>query len=131
MIKKLILIFILAFIFNLVWENFHSLLYVHYKGGPIMEFVLLRAALFDASFITFLGFLIVVFKYPKGWIFYSVVAAVVFAVLLEQYALNTGRWMYKTAMPIIPLVGTGLTPTVQLGMLSYLVFKIVMRKNNE
>jgi len=131
MIKKLISIFILAFVFNLIWENFHSLLYVHYKGGPITEFILMRAALFDASFITFLGLLAIVFRYPKGWVYYSVAVAVVFAVLLELYALNTGRWTYKIAMPIIPLIGTGLTPTIQLGLLSYLVFKIVIKNKNE
>ena len=127
MIKKLILIFILAFVFNFIWENLHSLLYVHYKGGSITEFVLLRAALFDASFITLLGFLAVFFKYPRRWMFYSVIMAIVFAILLELYALNSGRWMYETAMPIIPLIGTGLTPTIQLGLLSYLVFKITIK----
>jgi len=127
-IKKLILVFIFAFVFNFIWENFHSLLYVHYKGAPITDIILLKAGLFDAFFITALAFLVIVLNYPKNWMALSVLIAIVFAIFLELYALNSGRWEYKDAMPVIPFLGIGLTPTVQLGLLLFLSFKLVLKR---
>ncbi len=49
--KKWILVFVYAFGLNLIWENLHSFLYVHYKQGPITEFILVRAAISDALII--------------------------------------------------------------------------------
>ena len=50
--KKLIIIFFLAFVFNVIWENLHSFLYSNYMGGKITEYILIRASLFDALLIT-------------------------------------------------------------------------------
>ena len=36
---------------NAVWEYWHSVLYVHYRGRPITGLVLLRAALVDSFII--------------------------------------------------------------------------------
>ena len=102
-------------------------MYVHYKSGPITQLVLLRAALIDAFFITVLGAFFLKFDYFKNRQRYVIIIGVVAAILLERYALDTGRWMYNATMPIIPLINTGLTPTIQLGLLSYLVLKIVQR----
>lgn len=37
-----------------------------------------------------------------------------FAACLEWFALATGRWEYGALMPRIPILGIGLTPTLQL-----------------
>ena len=50
--RKILLIFISAFVLNLIWENLHSFLYESYMGGKITEFILLRATLADAIMIT-------------------------------------------------------------------------------
>src|SRR3989344_1469932 len=92
--KKLLIIFVLVFILNFIWEHLHSALYVHYKGAEITDLILFRAAIFDAGFI--------------------------FAVGVELYALQTSRWAYNSAMPIIPLLGFGLSPAVQLGVTSFI-----------
>jgi len=127
--KKLLVIFLLAFVLNFVWEFFHSNLYIHYQNKSITQLVLLRASLFDAFFVIIAGLLVIKFKFPKNWGIYVFGAGIVFAIFLEGYALSTGRWLYKDSMPIIPLLGTGLTPTVQLGLLSYLVLKLVFKTN--
>jgi hypothetical protein len=123
--KKLGVIFLLGFFLNLVWEILHSGLYVSYRGEPITFFILFHAALFDALFITALGALFL--KIPsfraRPWL--AFVIGVPAAVLLELFALHTGRWQYTSAMPLIPFIGTGLTPTIQLGLLSYIIFKLV------
>ena len=49
---------------------------------------------------------------------------IIFAIVLEKWALMTGRWAYTSAMPIIPILNIGLTPAVQLGMLGYFSNKV-------
>ncbi len=130
MIRKSVFIFILAFLANFLWENLHAPLYAHYKGGEISEFVLLRAALFDAVFITVLSSLFLCFEFFRARLWLAFVMGVVFAIPLEWWALLTGRWAYAPEMPIIPILGTGLTPTIQLGLIVYLIFLLVLRKNS-
>jgi hypothetical protein len=91
---------------------------VHYKGEVITSLILLRAALFDATFITLVS---IPFLKKQRWVF--VVLAILFAIGLEIFALKTGRWEYKDVMPIIPIIKTGLTPTIQLGLLGYISIK--------
>lgn len=111
-----IIVFLLGLVFNFVWENLHHVLYVHYKGGEITDFILFRAALFDASFITLVfGPVLVVRGLRKYW-WVSVLVALCFAIGLELWALDTSRWAYKETMPIIPTLGAGLSPTVQLAL---------------
>lgn len=123
--KKLLPIFILAFIFNFIWENIHANFYIHYQGGNISQLILLRATLFDAIFITLLSILFIFNKYFNQRLWYSIIIGVIFAIILEHWALSTNRWAYNDLMPIIPVIKTGLTPTLQLGLLSFLIFKIV------
>lgn len=127
MTKKLLLIFIYAFLFNLVWENLHSFLYMQYRGGAITQWILLRATLFDAVFIAVLGvlFMSVVYLRDRQWL--AVLFGIIAAVGIERYALQSARWAYNDFMPIIPLLRVGFTPTMQLGLLSYIIFRMVNR----
>ena len=123
-------IFLVSFLFNLIWENLHSVLYIGYQGGKITEFILMRASLGDAVMITvlLLPFLYIVWFQKRGYLI--VVAGIVLAILIEWYALSTGRWAYNEYMPIIPFLNIGLTPTIQLGLLGYLTFWITERKRS-
>ncbi len=124
MIKQITLIFIIALALNIVWENFHSLFYVHYRGGPITEYILFRAAFFDAAVITIFAYPFLKLTVLKNRLWIMVFALIVFSTGLEIWALHTGRWAYRGNMPVIPLIRTGLTPTIQLGLLSYLAMRI-------
>jgi hypothetical protein len=53
-----------------------------------------------------------------------IVIGMIVAVLNERYGLSTGRWTYDDLMPIIPIIKTGLTPTLQLGIFGYVAYKI-------
>jgi CHASE2 domain-containing sensor protein len=119
MTRRLTFIFLLALALNFIWENLHSYLYSNYKGAPITEFILFRASLWDAAIIilmSFLFFYISFFRKRKGLM---ILIGIIIAVLIEWYALSTGRWAYNAYMPIIPLLSVGLTPTIQLGFLWY------------
>lgn len=125
MTKKIFYIFIFAFIFNLVWENLHAILYFLPNGESITQYMLLRSTFFDAIFITLMGGLFLKVPYFKQRLSYSLLFGVIVAIAIELYALQTGRWAYNELMPIIPLLETGLTPTIQLGFISYIVYKFV------
>lgn len=124
-------IFGLAFGLNLLWENLHARLYAYYQHGPITELILLRAAFFDAVFIS--AILIAVTTIPffiKHQWRWTVVIGLVLAVLVERYALTTDRWAYTNVMPVIPVLQTGLTPTIQLGLLAIITAWLIAPKRN-
>lgn len=127
--KKIFLIFLLAFIFNLLWENIHSYLYVHYQGEAITQLILIRAALFDAFFITVLSWPFIYLKYFNQRLWYAIIIGVIFAIILERFALYTNRWSYTELMPVIPIIKTGLTPTIQLGLLAFVTYKLLKLEN--
>lgn len=127
-LKKLIFAFFIAFALNFVWENLHSFLYIHYKGGEITEFILLRASLVDALIIFFL-ILPFVFLKKHSWLI--ILGGVIIAIIIELFALYTNRWNYTDTMPIIPIVNIGLTPTVQLGLLGYLTYNLIFKWYNK
>ncbi len=116
---SLFFIFLIAFLLNVVWENMHARLYVHYKKKPITRLILLRAALFDAVFITLVSVLFLFIPSLQQQLWLSVVPGILFAIGLERWALYTRRWAYTEKMPLIPLLNVGITPSLQLGLLTY------------
>ncbi len=124
MTRNLIYIFLAAVFLNFVWEELHSVLYLSYQGGEITNLILLRAALFDAAVIAIFAYPFFRFAYLRQsrWILYA--ALVIFAIVLERWALGSGRWVYADAMPIIPLLNVGLTPAIQLGILGFVSLRL-------
>jgi len=122
--KKVGIVFILAFLLNVVWENLHAVLYTSYKGGEITQFILIRASLFDAVVITcfLLPFLFLPFLKNKLWLILLI--GTLIAVINEWYGLTTSRWAYNSFMPIVPFFEVGLTPMFQLGLLGCLVMVV-------
>jgi len=129
--RKLSFVFWTAFILNLIWENLHAVLYVHYQGGEITRFILLRAALMDALVILALVFLWSLLPKRFRWQWLVVAAGVVVAVVLERWALGASRWAYKDTMWIIPILNTGITPTIQLGITGFLALRAGFFRKND
>ncbi len=125
MLKKIIYIYSLAFVLNWVWENLHSPLYLHYQGGSINSFILFRAALVDAAII--LAFIFIAQKVKLNKPLFLVLGWLVVAVIIEIWALQNGRWAYSLLMPIVPVIKTGLTPTIQLAVTGYITNKFFSR----
>ena len=117
-------LFFVAFILNFIWEEAHRVLYVSYQGGDITQLILLRAALVDAVVITVLFGPLLFFTRGKRFLWISMLLALAFAVGLERFAFATDRWVYQPSMPLVPFLGTGLTPTIQLALLGVLAFYI-------
>ena len=125
--QKLGTIFVLSFVLNLIWENLHSFLYTAYQGGPITEFILLRATFGDAVMLTVLAVPFMYMAAFKRRLWLIVPIGLVLAVWIEVYALGAGRWSYNEMMPLLPFVHTGLTPTVQLALLGWVTYRLVLR----
>lgn len=129
--------FLAALAFNLVWEKMHSVLYLSYQGGVVTNFILLRAALFDAAAITLFAcplFLCELNSYKScrslTHTILFVGALTLFAIVLEKWALVTDRWAYTDAMPLLPFLHIGLTPAIQLGITGYFSLKISRMLNH-
>jgi len=124
--QDILLFFFLAFLTNFIWENLHARFYAHYRGGPITKLVLFRASLYDAFVITLMAvvFMAIPALYERLWL--VLIFGIVFAVILERWALKTKRWEYKKSMPIIPVLKVGLTPAIQLGLIAYLIYLFVI-----
>lgn len=119
MLKKFCIIFVVALILNIIWENAHVFLYANYQGGEITEFILLRAALFDALLITIISLPFFYFNFLKSRLWIVILLGLVVAIINEWYGLGTARWAYNDLMPILPIIHTGLTPTLQLALTSF------------
>jgi len=130
--NKWTLVLIYAFLLNLVWENAHQFLYVHYKGGAITELILIRAALVDALIIfgMILVFRLALYhlRISDRYSWFLIFAGISISIYLEYWALAANRWEYTDLMPIIPFIHTGLTPTIQIGLLGYIVYRVVFKK---
>lgn len=122
--KRISIVFIAAFILNLVWENFHSFLYGNYKGVEITQLILLKATLGDAVMIVLITLPFLFLASFRKHLWGIVLIGFIVAVSIEWYALATDRWTYNAYMPIIPILAVGLTPTIQLALLGYLSFKM-------
>ncbi len=122
--KKIVFIFISSFILDTIWQNLHVFLFANYKGGEITEFILLRAVLFDV--LTILIFVLPFLFYSSferhAWLIMPV--GILFSIAIEWWGLGTGRWAYNSLMPIIPILNVGLAPTLQLGLIAYVCFRI-------
>ncbi len=124
-------IFFLSFILNFIWENLHSYLYTGYMGGKITEIILLKASLVDALIITAISLPFIYFSLLKNKSWLIIFIGIVISILIELYALHTGRWSYNQYMPLIPLLSVGLTPTIQLGFLGFLSYGLTVKKNSQ
>lgn len=118
MFKKLLLVFLIAFALNLVWEFAHSRLYVSYRGGEISNTILFYVSAMDGIYILAFVALAEFFKIKKST--FIIIGGLLWAIALELWAQETGRWVYAAAMPIIPLLNIGLTPAVQLALTGYI-----------
>lgn len=134
-------VFLLAFLLNLIWENLHVFLYTGYDNTIPVWSLLVRASLCDASFITSVYLLLAAIFDDFNWFnkkgivklglvfFFTFMAAI----LVEKSALTNGRWIYKEAMPLLPYLKTGLTPSLQLFLTSLLSLgftQVLLTKRN-
>jgi hypothetical protein len=126
--------FVLAWVLNFLWELAQKPLYV---VGSFPPFPLgwLRAATWDAGYILVLYLLLAVLHGDFYWLRRKNVWDLVFiffsgftaAAVVERQALALGKWFYADTMPLIPFLGVGLTPFIQLPLMSFAVYWLMRR----
>ncbi len=140
--KNVFLVFAIALLLNLVWEHLHFSLYDCSSGCYISTFglfssisLLVKASIFDSFFITALYIFISILHRSFSWIarwnttdtLFILAVSTTVATLIERHALASHKWTYATAMPIVPILGVGLSPFLQLAALSLATYAIVQK----
>lgn len=119
--KIFLKIFLVALLLNMAWEVAQAPLYTCFAEFWSCMALCLRASFGDAVIVLGIYFLL-----RKNLKFYRVAAlGILIAVLIELHALESGRWAYTEAMPIIPILKVGLTPILQMALLPKLTFYLV------
>ena len=116
--KSLLVLFCIGFAFNLVWELSQIQFFTNLSSSGYLLAVIYCsiASIIDGLTVVSI-FLIVERIIGRGNREYYLVAAFLgaaAAVVFELAALKIGLWSYDTAMPVIPLIGIGMLPVVQL-----------------
>ena len=129
-------LFLIALVLNAAWEFWHVRFYT--TGGTFQSqfsypWFLIIATLWDACYVVMVYLLLAFVKHDLFWVRTMdakdvlIVAAVgcLTAIYVERRSLSIGKWAYNATMPIVPYLGVGLTPFLQLAILSPLTFWIV------
>jgi len=140
--KKILFIFILSFTLNFLWEISQAFLYApHFTGIGGLITVHLRAGLGDVLMVFIILFLDTLIlsrifageKIKARRFLILIFLGFVLPLLVEKYALTTGRWAYNSLMPIIPFLNVGLMPILQMMLIPSVVILAglrLTRRNN-
>lgn len=122
-----VVLYLAAFGLNWVWEMAQMAAFVEMAGRPWQDTVLTctRATLGDVVItlaVYGVGALAagrLGWGATRTWNVYATAALLggACAVAYEWYSLATGRWTYNEQMPIVPVLGVGLWPLLQLTLL--------------
>lgn len=121
---QLLLISAVSFSFHYTWENIHLLLYANYEGLTDMPIVL-YATFGDVMYVIGAVLFVSLLKWRLDWlndvttsdVIGLAVVGFAIAFFVEYKALVFERWTYTDAMPIIPLLGIGFSPVLQMTIL--------------
>ena len=137
--RQIILMIILSFLLNLLWEVAHSMLY-NWNKLPLQNNVyfyvprILSATLGDLTILTLILIGVTLINKNLKWInapskadyFVITLGAIVIAIIIEIRGVYFfGRWSYNEFMPTI--FGIGLSPLVQLAITTLIVIWLVRR----
>ncbi len=106
---------------NWVWEVVQMAAYKSAEEAMIESlFFCTLATAVDALTILAIYAVAAFFINGQDWKFYLTAALLgsAFAVLFEKIAFAFGWWSYNDKMPVLPVLGTGLLPFVQLTVLA-------------
>lgn len=131
--RRLLSIFAVAFLLNLVWENAQALLYQGYESFWQHFWICLPASFWDAGYITLVYAVVAFLKNDWDWfakdrrftIPLVIALGLLTASVVELDALLKNKWAYSTVMPLVPIIHVGLTPFLQLAILSLVTYTVI------
>ena len=114
-------LFAVAFGLNWIWEIGQMFAYTTDAGNSWSKsFVICTLAAGTDAFVTVVisSFLKSLIKTPGAKIYFSAaVLGATCAIVFELFALWFGLWTYSERMVVLPVIGTGLLPFIQLTLL--------------
>jgi hypothetical protein len=133
-------VFIFGFLLNTWYELLHSTLYTHFTQPgytyPELVYMLLESAAGDGFISLNLLFAVTIFRrgewrwalpWPRKNVLFVTILAIGIQIAVEVISLRSGAWAYNAAMPIIPVLDVGLTPTIQMPLLILPTFWLAQR----
>ena len=107
---------------NAVWEVAQFPLYAEYTGSSRHLSMCLRAAVGDVAILALLyAAMSLTARRLDWWSRFSMPRALLLAgagfaigALIEDRALAAGRWAYAASMPLVPGLGVGWSPVLQM-----------------
>ena len=131
-----ILILLFSYLFNFVWESFHSvLLYEGHNLEVIRYIFMINYASITDSFLILGVYAIIALlwkdllwikKMNKKQIYITIIIGLIIAAFIEYRAVFLmHRWSYNAFMPTI--LGIGLSPLIQLSITGILAFFLTKR----
>lgn len=123
--KKLVSMFTVGFILNLIWEIAQAPLYKGFTNLQTQFIICFWASLLDAATVLLLVFIVSFWRKDFNWTtnvkWEEVVVLMSFggilAVIFEVLALEFGVWDYSSKMPLFPFFNIGVTPLLQMTIL--------------
>lgn len=129
---------IVSFILHFCWEYMHYGLYSGYEewSGSIPVYWL--AAIGDVLYTLGAFALVSAIKKSYEWIagatiadfFMLVTLGVLIALFIEYKGIALDHWEYVSGMPIIPVLGVGLSPVLQMALLLPISIFLTQRVNH-
>ncbi len=130
-------LFAVSFGLNWIWETAQMFAYAvkpAERWMHILRYCTLATVIDALVTIAIYSLLLRVLKPPflsaaKQWKFYLAAAflGAACAVFFEWFAFRFGLWSYGEQMPVLPVIGTGLLPFVQLTLLVPLAIWLSLR----
>jgi len=119
-----------AFVLNWVWEATHAVAFVESSGTLAFRvWHCLPMAVTDAGWTVALWLVVGgLSASPRRFGVWRLAAlgcvGALTAVALELIAVATGRWTYNDLMPLMPVIGVGLWPVLQMSVLPVLSVRL-------
>ena len=133
----LLLLFMIAYALNFVWESIHYPLYnCKWPLGSCALVTSFRDAIIIVGIFLGGGLVFRDFYWPfsltKKKIALFFIVAFFIAYGIELQGLYLGKWEYNALMPIIPLLNVGVSPILQMlvaPLVAFFLVKKIMKKH--
>lgn len=117
----------LGFLLHLIWEYFQCGPYFLHLQNPASFSAMIKATLGDLIMMVIVYlFLSVIFRsfswFQRTWncqvITAIITSSVVLAIIVEIWAIKSGRWAYTDKNLLIPILGVSIFPVLQMALIN-------------
>ena len=130
---------IFGFLLNFIWEIWQVPLFQSMDNLTHFEATIrcTQGTLGDVVILLVAFWIIALTTRSRSWIIHPktiqvtgfIAIGMVITVVVEAIAINVlNRWQYATAMPTLPILGTGITPILQWLIIPPIIVSLMLRR---